>query len=65
MLKEYKSLLLLQGHNYNFVLEVRFTKANDFLESLAYRRDSIWLSMYYMDTDKTETGSRRNLKHGQ
>ena len=49
LLQEYKNLLQQSGGYYNFVQEVRFTKADDFWLSPAYKRDSIWLSMYNMD----------------
>lgn len=52
LLREYKSILLQQGHTYNFVQEVRFTKADDFWLSPAYKRDTVWLSMYNMDTNQ-------------
>jgi FAD/FMN-containing dehydrogenase len=51
LLADYRELLLSSGHTYNFIQEVRFTKGDDFWLSPAYRRDSIWLSMYNMDTD--------------
>lgn len=50
LLQEYKKLFLKDEHTYNFVQEVRFTRADEFWLSPAYQRDSIWLSMYNMDT---------------
>ncbi|HOZ84518.1 MAG TPA: D-arabinono-1,4-lactone oxidase [Niabella sp.] len=50
LLTEYRNLLLQEGHTYNFVQEVRFTKSDNFWLSPAYHRDTIWLSMYNMDT---------------
>lgn len=52
LLHEYKNLLLNSGSAYNFVQEIRFTLADDFWLSPAYKRDSIWLSMYNMDNNK-------------
>jgi L-gulono-1,4-lactone dehydrogenase len=51
LLTKYREHLLTSGHTYNFVQEIRFTKADPFWLSPAYRRDSIWLSMYNMDSD--------------
>lgn len=50
LLKEYKNILLQDGDTYNFVQEVRFTKADDFWLSPAYKRNTVWLSMYNIDT---------------
>ncbi len=50
LLKEYRELLLNSGHTYNFVQEIRFTKGDGFWLSPAFGRDSIWLSMYNMDS---------------
>ncbi len=50
LLKKYRELLLKSGHTYNFVQEIRFTKGDDFWLSPAFGRDSIWLSMYNMDS---------------
>ena len=51
LLAKYREHLLTSGHTYNFVQEIRFTKSDPFWLSPAYGRDSIWLSMYNMDTD--------------
>lgn len=51
LLREYRRALLESGHTYNFIQEVRFTRADDFWLSPAYGRDSIWLGMYNMDSD--------------
>jgi len=50
LLREYRRVMLASGHTYNFIQEIRFTRADDFWLSPAYQRDSIWLSMYNMDT---------------
>lgn len=50
LLREYRELLLRDGHTYNFVQEVRFTRADNFWLSPAYGRDTIWLPVYNMDT---------------
>jgi FAD/FMN-containing dehydrogenase len=49
LLREYQRLLPDHGHNYNFIQEIRFTKADDLWLSPAYQRDSIWLSLYNID----------------
>jgi L-gulonolactone oxidase len=49
LLREYRRLLPAGGHSYNFLQEVRFSKADDLWLSPAYRRDSIWLSLYNID----------------
>jgi L-gulono-1,4-lactone dehydrogenase len=51
LLRAYRRTLLDSGHTYNFIQEVRFSRADDFWLSPAYRRDSIWLGMYNMDGD--------------
>jgi FAD/FMN-containing dehydrogenase len=50
LLKKYRELLLKSGHTYNFIQEIRVTKADDFWLSPAFGRDSLWLSMYNMDS---------------
>ncbi|HNJ27280.1 MAG TPA: D-arabinono-1,4-lactone oxidase, partial [Chitinophagaceae bacterium] len=62
LLKEYKELLLQHGHTYNFVQEVRFTKADEFWLSPAYKRDTIWLSMYNMDTHENWNNQLKNFE---
>lgn len=49
LLREYRELLLSSAHSYNFVQEIRFSKADEFWASPAYQRDSLWLSMYNID----------------
>ncbi len=49
LLREYRELLPAGGHTYNFIQEMRFTKADDLWLSPAYQRDSIWLSLYNID----------------
>jgi L-gulono-1,4-lactone dehydrogenase len=50
LLKKYRELLLKSGHTYNFIQEIRVTKGDDFWLSPAFGRDSLWLSMYNMDS---------------
>src|SRR3970282_1378248 len=49
LLREYRRLLCDHGHHYNFIQELRFSKADDLWLSPAYKRDSIWLSLYNID----------------
>lgn len=50
LLREYRQLLLRSPHSYNFVQELRVTKADPFWLSPSHGRDSIWLSMYNIDS---------------
>jgi L-gulono-1,4-lactone dehydrogenase len=49
LLREYRRLLPDSGHSYNFIQELRFSKADELWLSPAYQRDSIWLSLYNID----------------
>jgi len=49
LIREYRRLLPDDGHTYNFIQELRFSKADDLWLSPAYQRDSMWLSLYNMD----------------
>ncbi len=49
LLREYRRLICESGHTFNFLQEIRFTKADELWLSPAYRRDSIWLSLYNID----------------
>lgn len=49
LLRAYKRLLPEGGHTYNFVQEIRWSKADDLWLSPGYRRDTIWLSLYNID----------------
>ena len=49
LLREYRRLLPDGGHSYNFIQEIRFSKADDLWLSPAYQRDSMWLSLYNID----------------
>ena len=49
LLREYRRLLPDGGHRYNFIQELRFSKADDLWLSPAYQRDSLWLSLYNID----------------
>lgn len=50
ILKDYKEMLMNDGYEYSFVQEIRFTQADNFWLSPAYGRDSLWLSMYNVDS---------------
>ncbi len=52
LLEAYRELMLGSGYTYSFIQELRFTRADPFWLSPSYGRDSIWLSMYNIDTDK-------------
>jgi len=49
LLREYRRLLPDGGHTYNFIQELRFSRADDLWLSPGYQRDSIWLSLYNVD----------------
>ena len=49
LLREYRKLLPDGGHSYNFIQELRFSKADELWLSPAYQRDSLWLSVYNID----------------
>jgi L-gulonolactone oxidase len=49
LLREYRRLLPDGGHSYNFIQELRFSKADELWLSPAYQRDTIWLSLYNID----------------
>ncbi|HEY5945143.1 MAG TPA: D-arabinono-1,4-lactone oxidase [Kofleriaceae bacterium] len=49
LLREYRRLLPDSGHSYNFIQELRFSKADELWLSPAYERDTIWLSLYNID----------------
>ncbi len=51
LLRAYRSLMLDSGYTYSFIQEIRFTRADPFWLSPSYGRDSIWLSMYNIDSD--------------
>jgi FAD/FMN-containing dehydrogenase len=51
LLDAYRTLLASSGHTFNFIQEIRFSAADAFWLSPAYRRDSIWLSLYNIDSD--------------
>jgi L-gulonolactone oxidase len=51
LLRAYRALMTGGDHRYSFVQEVRFTRGDDFWMSPGHGRDSIWLSMYNMDSD--------------
>jgi L-gulonolactone oxidase len=51
ILAAYRKMMLESGHTYNFIQEVRFTKADPFWLSPGYGRDSMWLSLYNIDSD--------------
>ncbi|HVV88094.1 MAG TPA: D-arabinono-1,4-lactone oxidase [Kofleriaceae bacterium] len=49
LLREYRALLPADGHTYNFIQEIRFSRADELWLSPGYRRDSIWLGLYNID----------------
>jgi FAD/FMN-containing dehydrogenase len=49
LLREYKRVLPDSGHSYNFIQELRFSKADELWLSPGYQRDTIWLSLYNID----------------
>ena len=49
LLRAYRQLLPADHHRYSFLQELRFTRGDDLWLSPAYRRDSIWLSLYNID----------------
>lgn len=49
LLREYRKLLPSDGHTYNFIQEVRFSRGDELWLSPAYQRDSVWLSLYNID----------------
>ncbi|MCA9520410.1 MAG: FAD-binding protein [Myxococcales bacterium] len=51
LLRDYRKLLLDSGHAYSMPQEVRFTRGDALWASPAYGRDSIWLSMYNIDSE--------------
>jgi FAD/FMN-containing dehydrogenase len=52
LLTAYRALLVGSGHTFNFIQEIRFTRADEFWLSPAYRRDTMWLSLYNMASDE-------------
>jgi FAD/FMN-containing dehydrogenase len=49
ILREYRRVLPSDGHTYNFIQEIRFSKADDLWLSPGYGRDTMWLSLYNID----------------
>jgi L-gulonolactone oxidase len=49
ILHDYRRVLPDGGHTYNFIQEIRFSKADELWLSPAYKRDSMWLSLYNID----------------
>src|SRR5580658_8574662 len=49
LLCEYKKMINASPHRINFLQEIRFTKADEFVLSPSYQRDSIWLGAYNAD----------------
>lgn len=50
LLREYKKRIDAGPHHINFIQEIRFTKGDDFALSPCYKRDSIWIGAYNIDT---------------
>lgn len=51
LLRAYRQLFLDSGHTFSFIQEIRFTQGDSFWLSPAYGRDTIWLSLYNIDSD--------------
>lgn len=51
ILGAYRQMILESGHTFNFIQEIRFTKADPFWLSPGYGRDTMWLSLYNIDSD--------------
>lgn len=51
LLRGYRRLMLESGHTFNFIQEIRFTRGDDFWLSPCHGRDTIWLSLYNIDSD--------------
>ena len=49
LLRAYRKLLPEAGHTYNFIQEIRCSRADELWLSPAYRRDSLWLGLYNID----------------
>lgn len=62
LLRAYRQLFLESGHTYNFIQEIRFTKGDSFWLSPAYGRDTIWLSLYNIDSDARWTDQLRQFE---
>ncbi|MBS1626840.1 MAG: FAD-binding protein [Bacteroidetes bacterium] len=62
LLKKYKELMLNDEHTYNFVQEVRFSCADDFWLSPAYKQNTIWLPMYNMDNNNNWEAQRKKFE---
>ena len=46
ILKAYKANVTASRFKFNFIQEIRFTKADDFWLSPSYKRDSLWIGFY-------------------
>lgn len=49
LLIEYKRLINASKHRFNFIQEIRFTKADEFALSGCYGRNTVWLGAYNAD----------------
>lgn len=49
LLRAYRRWFLESGYRFNFIQELRFSAADELWLSPAYRRDTIWLSLYNID----------------
>ena len=61
LLRAYREMLMQCGHSFSFIQEIRFTAADEFWLSPAYGRDSIWLSLYNIDTEARWDDQRRQF----
>lgn len=62
LLRDYRKLLLNSGHTYSFIQEIRFSRADDFWLSPGYGRDSIWLSLYNIDSEERWADQLRQIE---
>lgn len=49
ILSAYKKHILESNFNFNFIQEIRFTKADKFWLSPSYKRDSLWIGFYHYE----------------
>lgn len=62
LLAAYRDLLEASGHTFSFLQEIRFSAADTFWASPAYGRDSIWLSLYNIDSVARWDDQRRRFE---
>lgn len=62
LLREYRRVILESGHTYSFIQEIRFTKGDPFWMSPAYGRDTLWLSLYNIDSPPRWADQKRQFE---